>query len=403
MKLADQLSFNTRVFGAQRMRTFLLLLAVTIGVAAVVMLTSLGEGARRYVNAEFSSLGNRLLIVFPGRNETVGGHPPIYGTSPRDLTLGDTMAMARVPSIEVVAPVLPGTVPVSFGSRSREVITVGTTEGFFTIRRLGMEAGRALPARAVDEALAICVLGAELKKELFDNRRAVGEWVRIGDRRMRVIGVLKDSGQSLGMDMGEMAIIPVATAMQLFDTQAMFRVLLELQYGADEQLARKRLLDVVRERHDGEADITIVSQDSVLAAFNNILTTLTLVIAAIAAISLVVAGILIMNISLISVSQRRAEIGLLKAIGASGAQVRNLFLGESLMLVLLGCLAGTGLAYGVVLLLRELWPAFPLFPPFWAAPAAIITALGSGLIFSWLPARKASRLDPVLAMKGSGG
>ncbi|MGD9661470.1 MAG: ABC transporter permease [Porticoccaceae bacterium] len=400
MLFGDQLRFNWRVFSAQRMRTFLLLLAVTIGVASVVMLTSLGEGARRYIDAEFSSLGNRLLIIFPGRKETVGGQPPIYGTSPRDLTLEDALAMGKVPSIREVAPILPGTVAVARGSRSREVITVGTTAGYFRVRQLAVDVGRELPASSKDEALAVCVLGYKLKNELFGNDRAVGEWLRIGDRRMRVIGVLANAGESLGMDMGDVVIIPVVTAQQLFNTQAMFRVLLELQEGADDGLAKRRLEQVIRDRHDGEADITIVSQDSVLAAFNNILTTLTLVIAAIAAISLLVAGILIMNISLISVSQRRAEIGLLKAIGASGGHVRKLFLAESLMLVCLGSVTGVIFAYGAVFLFRHLWPAFPLFPPHWAAPAAAITAIVTGVVFSWLPAQKASRLDPVLAMRG---
>lgn len=400
MILRDQLRFNWQVFSAQPMRTFLLLLSVTIGVASVVMLTSVGEGARQYIEDQFSSLGNRLLIVFPGRNETVGGQPPIYGTSPRDLTLEDALAMKHVPSINEVAPILPGTALVSMGSLSREVITLGTTEGFFKVRHLTVADGQSFPQDIEREAQSICVLGHEVKQELFGNRRAVGEWLRVGERRMRVVGVLAEGGTSLGIDMGDIVIMPVATAQQMFNTQAMFRVLLELHHGADEDMARKRLEKIVRDRHDGEDDITIVSQDSVLAAFNNILATLTLVIAAIAAISLLVAGILIMNISLISVSQRRPEIGLLKAIGASGVQVRNLFLGESLLMVCVGSIVGVAVAYGVVYFLRHLWPDFPLFPPSWAAPAATFTALLSGLLFSWLPAKKAANLDPVLAMRG---
>ena len=330
MQLTDQIWFNGRVIWRQKVRTILLLLAVSIGVASVVMLTSLGEGARRYINDEFSSLGNRLLIVFPGRNETVGGQPPIYGTSPRDLTLEDALAMGRVPSINAVAPILAGTTPVSRESLSREVVVLGTTASFFPVRQVDVAKGNPLPDRAVKEALSVVVLGSDLKKELFGNNNAIGQWVRIADRRVRVIGVLADEGESMGVDMADIAIIPVPLAQQLFNTQALFRVILELQEGADEQLARRRLEQVIRNRHDGEDDITIVSQDSVLAAFNNILTALTLVIAAIAAISLIVAGILVMNISLISVRQRRQEIGLLKAIGGSGRQIRQLFLGESL-------------------------------------------------------------------------
>ncbi|MEZ5481651.1 MAG: ABC transporter permease [Porticoccaceae bacterium] len=400
MQLTDQIWFNGRVIWRQKVRTILLLLAVSIGVASVVMLTSLGEGARRYINDEFSSLGNRLLIVFPGRNETVGGQPTIYGTSPRDLTLEDALAMGRVPSINAVAPILAGTTPVSRESLSREVVVLGTTASFFPVRQVDVAKGNPLPDRAVKEALSVVVLGSDLKKELFGNNNAIGQWVRIADRRVRVIGVLADEGESMGVDMADIAIIPVPLAQQLFNTQALFRVILELQEGADEQLARRRLEQVIRNRHDGEDDITIVSQDSVLAAFNNILTALTLVIAAIAAISLIVAGILVMNISLISVRQRRQEIGLLKAIGGSGRQIRQLFLGESLLLVFLGSMVGVVFAYGAVYLARFLLPDFPLFPPYWAAPVATLTAMLSGLIFCWLPARKAAQLDPIAGYEG---
>ena len=177
-------------------------------------------------------------------------------------------------------------------------------------------------------------------------------------------------------------------------------MILELREGADEELAKARIYRVIRERHEGEDDVTIVTQDSMLKSFNNILTALTLAIGAIGAISLLVAGILIMNISLISVSQRRAEIGLMKAIGASRIQVRQLFLGESLLLVCLGIALGVIFAYGVVFLFRGLFPGFPLMPPWWAVPAAAVTARAAGLVFSWLPAKRAARLDPVLAMRG---
>ncbi len=402
MHTTDQLRFNRAVFRGQPLRTALLLLAVTIGVASVVMLTSLGEGARRYIDREFASLGTNLLVVFPGRNETTGGQPPMYGTNPRDLTLEDARSMARVPGVEKMAPVIAGTAPVSLGPRSREVVIMGTTAEFFPVRRVHTNVGRPLPPGADREALALCVLGDRVKQELFGNRRALGEWVRIGERRMRVIGVLADLGESLGMDMSDVVLIPVRTAEQLFNTQGLFRVMLETREGVDETLLRTRLREVIRQRHDGEDDITIVSQESVLAAFDSILTTLTLAVAAIAAISLLVAGILIMNISLISVSQRRAEIGLLKAIGASGDQVRRLFLGESLLLTLGGSVLGVVVAYGAVFAVRQVWPVFPLMPPWWAAPAATGTALLAGLVFSWLPAGRAARLDPVLAMQGSG-
>ncbi|WP_461483166.1 ABC transporter permease [Porticoccus sp.] len=400
MLLLDQLRFNSQLFLRHRVRTGLLLLAVGLGVASVILLTSLGEGARRYVDREFSALGNQLLIILPGRKETTGGAPPIYGTAPRDLTLEDAQALERIPAVRAVAPVIAGTASVALSSRSREVIVLGTTAAIFQVRKMNVAQGEVLPARARSEAMAVCVLGSKLKNELFGNRRAIGEWVRVGDRRMRVIGVLEERGESLGLDLRDMIIVPVRTAEQMFNTPGLFRVLMELDGNADFKRAEDRVKAIIRERHEGDDDITLISQDSMLAAFNNILTTLTLAIAAIAAISLLVAGILIMNISLISVSQRRKEIGLLKALGGSSRQVRQLFLGESLLLVSLGSVAGIVVAWVVVNVLARLWPVFPLAPPWWSIPAAVGTALLSGLIFSLIPARRAAALDPVLAMRG---
>lgn len=403
MYLADQIRFNWQIFVRHRVRTGLLLLAVGLGVASVILLTSLGEGARRYVNQEFSALGNQLLIIFPGRKETTGGSPPIYGTAPRDLTLEDAQALARIPSINAVAPVIAGTTSIAVESLSRESIVLGSTPEIFQVRQLKVSQGKILPERTRSEAMAVCVLGAKLKRELFGHGRAIGEWVRAGDRRLRVVGVLVERGESLGMDLSDMIIVPVRTAEQMFNTPGLFRVLIELAGNADLPRTEKRIKAIIRERHEGDEDITLVSQDAMLAAFDNILSTLTLAIAAIAAISLLVAGILIMNLSLISVSQRKCEIGLLKAIGASSAQVRQLFLGESLMLVTLGSLAGIIFAWSVVFIIGRIWPVFPMAPPWWSMPAAVGTALLAGLVFSWMPARRAAALDPVLALRGQVG
>ncbi len=400
MKLLDQFVFNGQIFQRHRVRTFLLLLAVGIGVASVILLTSLGEGARRYVDREFSALGNRVLIVLPGRKETTGGGPPIYGAVPRDLTLEDANALQRIPGVLAMAPIIAGMTTVARDSRSREVITLGSTDAFFAVRQLDVGAGRILSPRTRSEALAVCVLGVKLKRELFGNSRALGEWVRVGDRRMRVIGVLEERGESLGLDLRDMLVIPVRTAEQLFDSPGLFRIILDIAASADSDKIQQQMLSTIRKRHDGEEDVTVISQDSMLAAFDNILSVLTMAIAAISSISLLVAGILIMNISLISVSQRRREIGLLKAIGASSRQIRQLFVGESLLLISMGSIAGILFAFGLIFVFANLWPQFPLMPPLWAVPAAVGMAFITGLTFSIAPARRAAALDPVLALRG---
>ena len=400
MRLTDQFTFNRQLFLRHRVRTLLLLLAVAIGVASVILLTSLGEGARGYVDREFSALGNRILVVLPGRKETTGGGPPIYGAVPRDLTLEDANALATIPGVLAVAPIVAGTTTVAYSNRSREVITLGSTDAFFAVRQLDVGAGRVLSPRSRSEPLAVCVLGVKVKRELFGSSRALGEWVRVGDRRMRVIGVLEERGESLGLDMRDMLLIPVRTAEQLFDSPSLFRILLDIAPSADSDKIEQKILTVIRKRHDGEEDVTVISQDSMLAAFDSILVTLTLAIAAIASISLLVAGILIMNISLISVSQRRKEIGLLKAIGASSRQIKQLFIGESLLLMSMGSAAGITFAFSLILIFARLWPSFPLQPPVWAVPAALLVAFGTGLVFSIMPAKQAAALDPVLALRG---
>ena len=375
-----------------------MLLAMAIGVASVIIFTSLGEGARRYVTREFSSLGTNLLIVLPGRFETTGGPPPLLGQNPRDLTLEDAIALKRSSHIRYVAPITLGSAPVSFGDKNREVLIMGSTPNIFEIRQLATAQGEFLPPGDPARGAAVCVVGYKLKKELFGNATPLGEWVRIGDRRFRVVGVLAKKGQSLGMDMSDVVIIPVASAQTLFNTSALFRVLVQANGHESIHRAKESIIKIVRERHDNEDDITVITQDALLSTFDRILTALTLSIAGVAAISLLVAGILIMNVMLIAVSQRRSEIGLLKSIGAKNRQVLNLFLVESALLSLTGALFGVVISFIVIWIFKRMVPAFPVAIPLWGFSAAVGIALAAGLVFGVMPARRASALDPVEAL-----
>lgn len=398
MRLADQLSFTSRALVGARIRTLLMLLAMSIGVASVIVLTALGEGARRYVVAEFAQLGTHLLIMLPGRTETTGGAPPLFGETPRDLTIGDALALLREPTITRVAPLAVGNAPVSFGGREREVTVIGATRDFFPIRHLKVGSGRPLPEIDPERAANVAVIGAGLRNELYGSQRTLGSWLRINDRRYRVIGVLATGGHSLGQNLDDMIVIPVASAQALFDTPSLFRVLIQARSERDIPAAQEAARAIIRERHDGEDDVTIITQDALLATFDKILRALTYTVGGIAAISLAVAGILIMNVMLVAVSQRVAEIGLLKALGAPARQVLALFLIESMLL------AGSGAILGLILglvTIHGLGAAFPIFPiaaPLWAPVAAVVVAVGTGLVFGALPARRAARLDPVLAL-----
>jgi putative ABC transport system permease protein len=398
MRIADQLAFSTRSLVGARTRTLFMLLAMSIGVASVILLTALGEGARRYVAGEFAQLGTHLLIMLPGRSETTGGAPPLFGETPRDLTIADALALLREPTIEQVAPLAVGNAPVSFGGREREVTVIGTTHTYFPIRHLEIGSGRSLPDMDAERAANVAVLGAGLRRELFGGEPALGRWLRINDRRYRVIGILASSGHSLGQNLGDMIVIPVAAAQRLFDSPSLFRVLIQARSEREIEAAQAAARAIIRERHDGEDDVTIITQDALLATFDEVLRALTYTVGGIAAISLAVAGILIMNVMLVAVSQRVAEIGLLKALGASARRVLQLFLIESVMLAGVGSLLGLGIGLAAVQLLHFAYPDFPVATPLWAPLAAITVALSSGLLFGALPARRAARLDPVIAL-----
>ncbi len=400
MKAHDVVRFAVQATARHRLRTALLVLAMAIGVGSVILLTALGEGARRYVVREFEALGSQLLVVLPGRSETRGGAPPLLGETPRDLTLDDALALERSALVRRVAPIAVGAAPASRGALEREATVLGTTAAFLGVRRLGLARGRFLPVMDPRRALPVCVLGARLRDELFGPEKALGQWVRLGDRRFRVVGVLEARGQSLGTDLGEVAIVPVASAQALFDTASLFRVLVEARSREDLPAAERHVLATLRERHEGEEDVTVITQEAVVGTFDRILGTLTLAVGGIAGISLAVAGILIMNVTLVAVSQRTAEIGLLKALGATSATVRNLFLAEAAVLAGVGALAGLAAGAAGIAAGRTLYPAFPLAAPAWAVVASLVVAVGTGLAFAVVPARRAARLDPVRALEG---
>ena len=399
MRPADVALFAWRSLWGYRLRTFLMVLAMSIGVGAVVVLTSLGEGARRYVRNQFEALGTNLIIVLPGRAETTGGMGGIMsGRTPRDLTLEDALALRRIRGVDRVTPLNLVSGEISWGGRRRDAPVIGSTVDLRSVWDLDVAQGRFLPDQDPRHPLPVCVIGVKVRRELFGTRSPLGEWVRVGDRRFRVVGVLAQRGQSLGLDMDEMVIIPVASAQVVFNLNSLLRVAVETDVREDVQRVRDDVRRVLAERHDGEEDVTILTEDAVAATFDRILLALTLALGGIASISLGVAGILIMNVMLIAVSQRTSEIGLLKAIGASPTQIRFLFFAEAIALSVVGAVAGSIVGQLGSLVIRQMYPVLPAFAPGWAVLAALATALGTGIIFSALPARRAALLDPAMAL-----
>lgn len=399
MRALDVLAFCTTALRRQRFRTLMLFVAMSIGVAAVIVLTGLGQGARGYVMQQFSSLGTDILIVLPGKTETAGGGLPMMtGETTRDLTLDDAFALSRLPQVEAVAPLIIGASEAASGGRLRQAVVIGTTPAFFPVRNITLAQGQPLPAEAVHRADPVAVIGPTIRDELFGARPALGEWIRLDNRRFRVIGILAEGGESMGMNRSELILVPVAAAQQLFDSPGLFRVLVLAKPGADMEGLKARVRALITTRHDGHDDVTLVTQDALASSFASILDTLTLAVAGIGAISLLVAGVLVMNVTLITVTQRTAEVGLLKALGASSGLVARLFLTEAGLLALIGALGGIALGEALLMLGRHLFPDLPFAAPLWAEATAVGVAVGTGLLFALLPARRAARLDPVAAL-----
>ena len=401
MTLRDLLRLAIQSLVRARMRSVMMLIATAIGVAAVVLLTGLGEGARRYVTGEFRSLGTHLLIVLPGRSETTGVQPGLFaGETPRDLTVADAESLTRLPQVERIAPLVVGSAPVSAGELSREAPILGSTADLLVVRNWQMAQGRFLPEGEIDRDLAVAVIGANVKRELFPRSQGLGETLRIGDRRFRVIGILGNEGRAIGLDVQELVVIPVSSALSLFNSSSLFRIMVQARSRESMPAAVEAIRKLLTDRHQGEEDITVVTQDAVLATFDRIFTALTLTLAGIASVSLIVAGVLIMNVMLVAVSQRTSEIGLLKAIGARRSQVTALFLAEAVLLSLAGALIGLGLGVIASRVLGRIYPAISFSAPLWAVLAALVIAIASGVLFGLLPARRAAKLDPVLALAG---
>lgn len=401
MKLLDTTRLASQALQRYPLRTSMMLLAIAIGVAAVVALTSVGEAARRYVTGEFAALGTNLLIVLPGRTDTAGAglQGMLIGETERDLTLGDAMSLERSSRIDEVAPIVVGGGTASWRSRERDITVIGTTSTMREIQHWDMQTGQFLPQMDMDTSSPICVLGSVVADELFTPSRPIGQWLRIGDTRCRVIGVLAQQGLTGAFNTDETVVMPVATVQQMFNAPGVFRIMVQAASREQIGLAKQDIVKFISQRHQGEEDFTVVAQDAVISTFDSIFGVITAALAAIAGVSLLVAGVLIMNVMLVAVSQRTSEVGLLKALGATRRQIMGLFVTEACCLSVLGGAVGLAVGSAGSYLLRAAWPFLDFRAPIWAYGAALAVAVSSGLLFGILPARRAARLDPVLALQ----
>jgi putative ABC transport system permease protein len=399
VNLRDLLGLTIEALRAHRMRYGLSALAIAVGVAAVVLMSSIGEGMRRFIMTQMSTFGSSLIAINPGKTET-GGMPGIMGGSARRLTLDDARALARIPGVAGVVPTGYGSAIVEYGGRGRRVYVYGVNDEVPEVWSWRVASGENIPKMDWDRSSAVTMLGAKLKRELFGDANPLGKVVRIGEARFRVIGVMEEKGQFLGFDLDDSAFIPVANAMRLFNLPELNEIdLLAASNDAIDPVAKKAE-EILRERHRGQEDVTIVTQKEAQATVNNILEIIGAVVTGIAAISLLVGAIGILTIMWIVVQERVREIGLVKALGARGSQIITWYLFEAAVTAFAGGIMGLLAGMGGAAVLGAIVPGLEVFTPPEMVIAACVMAVGVGLAAGVGPAIRAARLDPVEALRG---
>ncbi|NOT18909.1 MAG: FtsX-like permease family protein [Sideroxydans sp.] len=396
MYYRDFLTLTTSSFLTSRMRSFLTGLGIAIGIAAVILLTSIGEGLHQFVLQEFSQFGTNIISIQPGKTQTQGSNVGVFGSS-RQLSLEDADALRRLPYIESVNPSVMGNAELKFNGKTRRTTVFGEGREFAQAFTMKVQSGTFWPDADDEQARAFVVLGAKVKQELFAGQNPLGEYLRVGGQRYRVIGVMEPKGQVLGMDLDDAVYIPAARAMELLNRPGLMEI--QVAYRADvaaEQVIRL-IKDRMIERH-GREDFTLISQEEALEVLGSVLNVLTFAVAALGGISLLVGAVGILTIMTMAVTERTAEIGLLRALGARENQVLMLFLGEAIMLSALGGIMGLLIGVGIAQGLHLLIPSLPVHTPWLYAVLAELTAVTIGLVAGVAPAMRAARLDPVEAL-----
>lgn len=397
MLLADSTRLALGAVIAHRLRSFLTALGIAVGIAAVVLLTSLGEGVHQFVLGEFTQFGTNIIAINPGKTTTAGMSGAIISTV-RPLTVDDGEALRRIPQVEAVVGVVQGNAAVEYGGRTRRTTIFGVGPELPAVWASEPSIGRFLPPDDPRAARPFAVLGSKMKDELFGSANPLGELVRIGSERYRVIGVMEPKGQMLGFDLDDTVFIPVWRALSMFDREGVHEIDVVYAAGGDSKALAARIRDVLIARH-GQEDFTITTQEDMLKVLGNVLDILTLAVAALGGISLVVGAVGILTIMTIAVKERTGEIGLLRAIGAGRGQILWLFIGEAVVLAALGGMAGLVLGVGGGWLVGTLVPALPISVPWGYVLLAEALAAAIGLVAGALPARRAAQLDPVEALR----
>ena len=393
----DFLHFAASSVLAHRARSALTTLGIAVGIAAVVLLTSIGEGVNRYVMAEFTQFGTNIVAINPGKSTTLGTPTGIFNTV-RPLSLDDAASLARIPHVESVVPVVQGNAEVEGSGRQRRTMIYGVGAQFAEAFKFQVAAGDFLPDDDPRAPRAYAVLGSKLKKELFGEARVLGERIRVGGDRYRVIGYMQSKGQVLGFDLDDTVYIPAARALDLFGREGLMEIDLLYAEGAPAEEVVAGVKRVLISRHGGE-DFTVTTQQQMLDVLGSVLGVLTFAVGALGGISLLVGGVGILTIMIIAVRERTGEIGLLRALGATRQQILRVFLGEAVILSAAGGIMGLLTGVGGAWLLHLAMPAMPVHTPLSYILLAEAMAVVIGLLAGVAPARRAAAMEPLEALR----
>ena len=397
MRIRDFLNLTGTSLMAHRMRSFLTALGISVGIAAVVLLTSIGEGVHKFVLSEFTQFGTTLVSINPGKATTHGTSMGVFGTE-RPLTIEDAEALKRLPYARAVVPFVQGNAEVEADNRRRRTTVYGAGPEMPEAFSMRVKSGRFLPEDDPLAPRAFAVLGSKMRQELFGGRNPLGQRITIGGSRYRVIGVMESKGTVLGFDLDDTVYIPAARALSLFNNDTLAEIDVLYEEGTPVDKVVNGIKKVLEARH-GRDDVTITTQQQMLDVLGSVLDVLTFAVGAIGGISLLVGAIGIVTIMTISINERTNEIGLLRALGAKQSQVLSLFLGEAIVLAAIGGLSGLVLGVGIAQLLHLALPALPVHTPMLYIGLAEAIAIVIGLAAGVLPARRAALLDPVEALR----
>ncbi|RLA45638.1 MAG: ABC transporter permease [Gammaproteobacteria bacterium] len=396
MRFTDALRMIFKAVWSNKGKSLLTALGIGIGIAAVTLLTSLGEGLHQYLVNQFSQFGTRIIAINPGKDVTQGLGGLLSSVKP--LSLDDAESLKALPGIELVVPVVQGAGAIEYGNRERKSDILGVGAQMPSAWRFRVALGRFLPDDHSGRSRHYAVLGHKMKTELFGSTNPLGQTIRIGGVRFRVVGVIEKKGQMLGFDMDDIVYIPTDKALQLFNRESLMEIDVTFGPSHTSRQITGRVTRHLIERH-GEEDFTITTQDEMLATMGKVLQILTIGVATLGSISLLVGAIGIATIMTITVRERTGEIGLLCAIGSSRQQIMALFLGEAVLTSVLGGLLGLLILAVVLTIFKLAIPALPVaINPTYLFVALLVSGL-IGLVAGVVPARSAARLNPVDALR----